>query len=90
MPLLAIPQEQGLPEVLTGLTWRILLKKLSPEKKIQGINALRQITSMGLAEAKSVVDEIPTTVAIVHLGEAELLEEKLADAGFEFEMDRYT
>ena len=78
--------QEPVPSLLKGMTWRIRIESLARDRKIQGIYALRKLTGMGLAEAKAVVEGLPMTVIVVHLGDPELLSNKLVEAGFDFEM----
>ena len=52
------------------------------DKKIQVIKVVREITSLGLKEAKALVDEAPKAVKeAVAKAEAEEIQNKLQDAG---------
>jgi len=52
------------------------------DKKIQVIKVVREITSLGLKEAKALVDEVPKAVKeAVSKSEAEEIQTKLQDAG---------
>lgn len=52
------------------------------DKKIQVIKVVREITSLGLKEAKALVDEAPKAVKeAVSRAEAEEIQTKLAEAG---------
>lgn len=52
------------------------------DKKIQVIKVVREITSLGLKEAKALVDEAPKAVKeAVSKAEAEEIQTKLAEAG---------
>lgn len=54
----------------------------SGDAKIQVIKAIREITSLGLKEAKALVDEVPNTVKEkVSKEEAEEIKEKVEAAG---------
>ncbi len=56
-------------------------------QKIQVIKAVREITSLGLKEAKGLVDEAPKAVKEgVSKEEAEEIQKKLVDAGAEVEL----
>ena len=51
-------------------------------KKIQVIKAVREVTSLGLKEAKDAVDNVPTTIKEgVSKAEAEEIKKKLEDQG---------
>lgn len=57
------------------------------QKKIEVIKAVRQITSLGLKEAKEIVDKTPNTVKEkVSAEEAEKIKKQLEDAGAEVEI----
>lgn len=57
------------------------------QKKIEVIKAVRQITSLGLKEAKEIVDKAPNTVKEkVSAEEAEKIKKQLEDAGAEVEI----
>ncbi len=52
------------------------------DKKIQVIKVVREVTSLGLKEAKDVVDSAPSTVKeALTKGEAEQIKSKLEDVG---------
>ena len=52
------------------------------DKKIQVIKVVREVTSLGLKEAKDVVDSAPSTVKeAVSKGEAEQIKAKLEEQG---------
>ena len=56
--------------------------KASGDKKIQVIKAVREITSVGLKDAKAIVDAIPAKVREgVTKDEAEVTKKKLEEAG---------
>ena len=75
-----------LTDQLPGMTWDVQLTRVAGGHKIQGIKALRDITGMGLAEAKALVEALPQTVTVVHLGEVESLRQTLRDSGFAFKI----
>lgn len=57
------------------------------QKKIEVIKAVRKITSLGLKEAKEIVDKAPNTVKEkVSAEEAEKIKKQLEDAGAEVEI----
>ncbi len=64
----------------------VVLKSFGAQK-IQVIKAVREITSLGLKDAKDLVDNAPKEVkADVSKAEAEEIEKKLKDAGAEVEV----
>ena len=68
----AEPEKDSFDVVLTG----------PGDKKIQVIKAVREITSLGLKEAKALVDEAPKPVKEgVTKQEAEVIQSRLAEAG---------
>jgi large subunit ribosomal protein L7/L12 len=61
--------------------WTVVLKEGGP-KKIQVIKAVREITSLGLKEAKDAVDNVPSNIKEgVSKAEAEEFKKKLEDQG---------
>ena len=68
----AEPEQDEFTVMLTG----------SGEKKIQVIKVVRELTSLGLKEAKDLVDGVPKPVKEgVSKKEAEEMKKKLVDAG---------
>ena len=64
----------------------VVLKEIG-EKKIQVIKAVREITGLGLKDAKALVDGAPKEVKTgVAKGEAEEMKKKLEDAGATVEL----
>jgi large subunit ribosomal protein L7/L12 len=61
--------------------WTVVLKE-GGAKKIQVIKVVREITSLGLKEAKDAVDNIPSTIKEgVSKAEAEEIKKKLEEQG---------
>jgi large subunit ribosomal protein L7/L12 len=61
--------------------WAVILKEGGP-KKIQVIKAVREVTSLGLKEAKDTVDNAPSTIKEgVSKAEAEEIKRKLEEQG---------
>jgi len=61
--------------------WAVVLKE-SGAKKIQVIKVVREITSLGLKEAKDAVDNVPSTIKEgVSKAEAEEIKRKLEEQG---------
>jgi large subunit ribosomal protein L7/L12 len=61
--------------------------KAGGAKKIQVIKVVREITSLGLKEAKDAVDNIPSTLKEgISKAEAEEIKKKLEDQGAEVEL----
>ncbi len=68
----AVPEKDEFTVVLTG----------SGDKKIQVIKVVRELTGLGLKEAKDLVDGVPKPVKEgVNKAEAEEIKKKLVDAG---------
>ena len=61
--------------------WTVVLKEGGP-KKIQVIKVVREVTSLGLKEAKDAVDNIPSNIREgVSKAEAEEIKKKLEEQG---------
>ena len=61
--------------------WTVVLKE-GGAKKIQVIKAVREVTSLGLKEAKDAVDNVPTNIREgVTKAEAEEIKKKLEEQG---------
>ncbi len=68
-------------EVEEKTEWTALLKEIGPNK-INVIKAVREVTSLGLKEAKDLVEGAPTAVKEgVNKAEAETIKKKLEEAG---------
>ena len=64
-----------------------VILKTGGDKKIQVIKVVREITSLGLKEAKDAVDNAPTVVKEgISKAEAEEIKKKLEDQGAEVEL----
>jgi large subunit ribosomal protein L7/L12 len=73
----AAPEKEDFDVVLTG----------SGDKKIQVIKVVRELTGLGLKEAKDLVDGAPKTVKeAVPKAEAEAMKKKLEEAGGAIEL----
>ncbi|MGH7630810.1 MAG: 50S ribosomal protein L7/L12, partial [Gemmatimonadales bacterium] len=69
------------PAVEEKTEWTVVLKE-GGAKKIQVIKVVREITSLGLKEAKDTVDNTPSTVKEgVSKAEAEEIKKKLEEQG---------
>ena len=88
-PMMAAPQatEAAPPEAVAEPTeFNVVLTAAGPNK-INVIKAVRELTSLGLKEAKDAVDKAPTTIKeAVSKEEAEAARAKLADAGASVEV----
>jgi len=66
--------------------FEVILKEFGP-KKINVIKAVREVTSLGLKEAKDLVDGAPKTVKeAVSKGEAEEIKKKFEEQGAKIEI----
>jgi large subunit ribosomal protein L7/L12 len=66
--------------------WALVLKE-GGAKKIQVIKVVREITSLGLKEAKDAVDNVPSTIKEgISKAEAEEIKKKLEEQGAEVEL----
>jgi large subunit ribosomal protein L7/L12 len=75
----AVEEKDEFDVILTGLS--------DPGKKIGVIKVVREITSLGLKEAKDLVESAPKTVKeAAPKEEAEALKKKLSDAGATVEL----
>ena len=82
----AAPAEAGGPAEEEQTEFTVVLKSFG-DKKIQVIKAVREITGLGLKDAKDLVDGAPKDVkADVSKAEAEEIATKLKDAGAEVEI----
>ncbi len=65
----------------------VILKAVDAAKKIQAIKVVRELTGLGLKEAKDVVDGAPKAVKEgVAKGEAQAMKQKLEEAGATVEL----
>jgi large subunit ribosomal protein L7/L12 len=75
-----------LPEVEEQTEFDVILKTIG-DKKINVIKVVREITGLGLKEAKDLVDNAPKTVKEkVNKEEAEAIKAKLVENGAEAEI----
>jgi large subunit ribosomal protein L7/L12 len=69
------------PVVEEKTEWAVVLKE-GGAKKIQVIKVVREVTSLGLKEAKDTVDQTPSTIKEgISKAEAEEIKKKLEDQG---------
>jgi large subunit ribosomal protein L7/L12 len=87
MPMaMAAPGAAGGPAAEEKTDFDVVLTAVG-EKKINVIKAVREVTSLGLKEAKDVVEGVPNTVKEgVPKEEAEAIKKKFADAGATVEL----
>ena len=87
MPMaVAAPGAAGGPAAEEKTDFDVVLTAVG-DKKINVIKAVREVTSLGLKEAKDVVEGVPNTVKeSVPKEEAEAIKKKFADAGATVEL----
>lgn len=67
--------------------FNVVLASVDPAKKIAAIKVVREITGLGLSEAKAVVDGAPSTVKEhVATAQAKEMKAKLEEAGCKVEL----
>ena len=82
----AAPAEGGAAAADEKTEFDVVLKEVGAEK-IKVIKAVREITGLGLAEAKAIVDGAPKTLKeAVSKDEAEAMKAKLEEAGATVEL----
>lgn len=65
----------------------VLLKEYPPDKKVTVIKVIREITGLGLKEAKDLVEGVPSTVKeSVNKADSEAMKKKLEEAGAKVEV----
>jgi large subunit ribosomal protein L7/L12 len=75
------------PAVEEQTEFTVILKAYPTEKKVGTIKVIREITGLGLKEAKDLVEGAPSTVKEgVSKADAEKIKKQLADAGAEVEV----
>ncbi|RMG52051.1 MAG: 50S ribosomal protein L7/L12 [Acidobacteria bacterium] len=75
------------PEAEEKTEFDVILTGIDPAKKISVIKAVREITSLGLKEAKELVESAPKPIKEgVSKEEAEELQKKLTEAGGKVEL----
>jgi len=85
-PAAAAPAAAAAPEVEEQTEFAVLLKEAGA-KKIQVIKVVREVTSLGLKEAKDLVDSAPSTVKDgVNKAEAQTIKAKLEEQGATVEL----
>src|SRR6202000_1863054 len=69
----------------------VLLKEYPADKKVTVIKVIREITGLGLKEAKDLVEGVPSTVkAAVSKADSDGMKKKLEDAGAKVEIKEST
>ncbi|PKK96143.1 MAG: 50S ribosomal protein L7/L12 [Tenericutes bacterium HGW-Tenericutes-4] len=80
-------QAQEVEAVEEKHEFTVVLKAVDATKKIAAIKAVREITGLGLSEAKAVVDGAPSTVKeAVPTAQAKEMKAKLEEAGCTVEL----
>ena len=65
----------------------VILKEYPPDKKVGVIKVVRELTGLGLKEAKDLVEGVPGTVKdAVNKADSESMKKKLEDAGAKVEI----
>jgi len=65
----------------------VTLKEYPPDKKVTVIKVIRELTGLGLKEAKDLVEGVPSTVKeAVAKADSETMKKKLEDAGAKVEI----
>jgi len=83
----AVQDNSNAPKIEEKTEFDVILKTVG-DKKIQVIKAVRELTSLGLKEAKSLVDSAPKIVkSKISKKEAEDVKEKLSKYGATVEID---
>lgn len=78
----AAPGAGAAPAVEEKTEFDVVLASFAADKKIQIIKAVREVTSLGLKEAKDLVESAPKAVKEgINKEEADALKKKLEDAG---------
>jgi hypothetical protein len=80
--------DASVPQI-DGLAWQIVLQSCDPARRILAVKALRDLTGIGIAEAKRITENLPIVLRLLHIGEKEGMASKLAAAGFVFKLESY-
>jgi large subunit ribosomal protein L7/L12 len=81
------PAAEAAPAEAAKSDWTITLKEAGSQK-VAVIKAVKDITGLGLGEAKAIVDNVPSTVKEkVPTEEAEAAKKKLEEAGASVELN---
>lgn len=69
--------------------YRVILQSYSNDNKRMAIKVVREVTGLGLADAKNLVDNVPSTLkSDLTLEEAAILVDRLADSVLKVKMER--
>ena len=87
MAIAAAAPGAAAPAVEEQTEFTVILKAYPADKKVGTIKVIREITGLGLKEAKDLVEGAPSTVKEgVSKADAEKIKKQLADAGAEVEV----
>jgi large subunit ribosomal protein L7/L12 len=87
MAMAAVGAAAAAPVVEEQTEFTVILKAYPADKKVGTIKVIREITGLGLKEAKDLVEGAPSTVKEgVSKADAEKIKKQLADAGAEVEV----
>ena len=87
MAIAAAGAAAAAPVVEEQTEFTVILKAYPAEKKVGTIKVIREITGLGLKEAKDLVEGAPSTVKEgVSKADADKIKKQLADAGAEVEV----
>ena len=86
-PAMMMPAGGAAAEVEEQTEFDVVLTGFASDKKISVIKAVRELTSLGLKEAKDLVESAPKAVKeAISKDEAEPVKKKLEDAGAKVEL----
>jgi large subunit ribosomal protein L7/L12 len=87
MAMAAVGAAAAAPVVEEQTEFTVILKAYPADKKVGTIKVIREITGLGLKEAKDLVEGAPSTVKEgVSKADADKIKKQLADAGAEVEV----
>ena len=87
MAMAAVAAGAAAPVVEEQTEFTVILKAYPADKKVGTIKVIREITGLGLKEAKDLVEGAPSTVKEgVSKADADKIKKQLADAGAEVEV----
>ena len=87
MAVAAVAAGAAAPAAEEQTEFTVILKAYPADKKVGTIKVIREITGLGLKEAKDLVEGAPSTVKeSVSKADAEKIKKQLADAGAEVEV----
>jgi len=86
-PMAMMAAAAAAPVVEEQTEFTVILKTYPADKKVGTIKVIREITSLGLKEAKDLVEGAPSTVKeAVSKADAEKIKKQLTDVGAEVEV----